>query len=63
LERVKDWQEYLTEPQEAEEELWRLHERTGRPRGEAAFLDRIEGILGRIVHPAKRGPEPKPQEK
>jgi putative transposase len=64
LERVRDWREYLMEPLEAaEEELWRRHERTGRPLGEAAFLDRIEGILGRSVRPAKRGPKPRPQEK
>jgi putative transposase len=62
LERVKDWREYLTEPLEAEEEqLWRRHERTGRPLGEPAFLDRIERLLGRIVRPAKRGPKPKRQ--
>jgi putative transposase len=63
LERVKNWREYLLEPLEAQEELWRLHERTGRPLGEPAFLDRIEGILGRSVRPAKRGPKPKRQEK
>ena len=63
LERVKDWREYLMEPLEAkQEELWRRHERTGRPLGEAAFLDRIEAILGRSVRPAKRGPKPKGQE-
>ena len=64
LERVKDWPEYLTEPLEAEkEQLWRRHERTGRPLGEPAFLDRIEATLGRLVRPAKRGRKPKPQEK
>ena len=63
LERVKDWREYLMEPLEAkQEELWRRHERTGRPLGEAAFLDRIEAVLGRPVRPAKRGPKPKGQE-
>jgi len=64
LERVKNWREYLTEVLEAQEtELWRRHERTGRPLGEAAFLDRVERTLGRIVRPAKRGPKPKPPEK
>jgi putative transposase len=59
-ERVHDWREYLMEPLEAQEEqLWRRHERTGRPLGEPAFLDRIESLLGRIVRPAKRGPKPK----
>ena len=63
LERVKDWREYLLAPLEAaEEELWRRHERTGRPLGEPAFLDRVERLLGRLVRPAKRGPKPKQQE-
>lgn len=64
LERVRDWREYLMEPLEAEQEQrWHRHERTGRPLGESEFLDRIEGILGRCVRPAKRGPKPKEQEK
>jgi putative transposase len=64
LERVKDWREYLLEPLEAaEEELWRQHERTGRPLGESAFLDRVERLLGRIVRPAQRGPKPKRQKR
>jgi len=37
------------------------HERTGRPVGEPAFLDRIERLLGRTVRPAQRGPTPKEQ--
>ena len=62
LERVKDWREYLREPLEAaEEEWWRQHERTGRPVGQPAFLDRIENLLGRTVRPAQRGPKPKEQ--
>jgi putative transposase len=61
LERVKDWRAFLMEalpPEEAE--VLRRHERTGRPLGEAGFVDRIERLLGRVVHPAKRGPKPKP---
>jgi putative transposase len=64
LERVRDWREYLLEPLEAkEEEIWRQHERTGRPLGEPAFLDRVESLLGRLVRPAKRGRKPKPPQK
>ena len=63
-ERVKDWRAYLLEPLEAaEEELWRRHERTGRPLGAPAFLDRVERLLGRVVRPAKPGRKPKQQEK
>lgn len=64
LERVKDWRAFLTEALEADEaEALRRHERTGRPLGKPAFLDRIEETLGRIVRPAKRGRKPKRQEK
>ena len=38
LERVKDWRDYLLEPLAArEEEVWRQHERTGRPLGARRF--------------------------
>jgi len=64
LERVKDWREFLTEALEAEQaELLRRHERTGRPLGEGAFLDRIKRTLHRIVRPATRGRKPKQPEK
>jgi putative transposase len=64
LERVKDWREFLAEALEADEaELLRRHERTGRPLGEATFLDRIERTLHRIIRPAKPGRKPKRQEK
>jgi putative transposase len=63
-ERVKDWRQYLLEPLEAEqEEVWRRHERTGRPLGEPAFVDRVEDILGRVLRPAKPGRKPKQREK
>jgi putative transposase len=51
------------EPLEAEAEFWRSHERTGRPLGEAQFLDRIEKVLGRSVRPAKPGPKAKKKER
>jgi putative transposase len=64
LERAPDWREFLTEATQAEDAaLLRCHERTGRPLGEAAFLDRIEKRLGRPVRPAKPGRKPKQVEK
>ena len=59
LERVQDWRAYLLEPLAAEEDVWRQHERTGRPLGEAAFLEWIEQRLRRSVRPAQRGPKPR----
>jgi putative transposase len=64
LERVKDWRELLLEAVEADDaERLRRHERTGRPLGSPAFLDRIEVTLERIVRPAKPGRKPKRHEK
>ncbi|MCL5279948.1 MAG: hypothetical protein M1376_08595 [Planctomycetes bacterium] len=48
---------------EFQEELWRRHERTGRPLGAPAFLDRVERRLGRVVRPARPGRKPKQREK
>jgi len=59
-ERGKDGREYVREPLAAqEEELWRRHERTGRPLGAAAFLDRVESLPGRIVRPRQTRPQAK----
>ena len=37
----------------------RRAESIGRPLGSAAFLEKIEAMLGRPVAPRKRGPKPK----
>ena len=36
----------------------RSHERTGRPLGPPAFVDRLERALRRVPKPQKRGPKP-----
>jgi putative transposase len=59
LEQTGDWREFLSEGLEADEvESFRRHERTGRPLGEASFLERIERKLGRTVRPKKAGRKP-----
>jgi putative transposase len=64
LERTGDWREFLREGLEANEaDLFRRHERTGRPLGEASFLERIEKAVGRMVRPMKAGRKPKRKEK
>jgi putative transposase len=64
LERVKDWRQFLTEALTVEDaELLRRHERTGRPLGEAVFLERVEEMLGRVVRPARPGRKRKRQRK
>ena len=55
-----DWSDFLGEPASEEQcEALRRHERTGRPLGSDAFLDRIERALGRPLRPQKPGPKPK----
>ena len=58
--RVADWRAYLDleTPDETIERL-RLHERTGRPLGGQAFLDRLERLVGLNLRPGKPGRPPK----
>jgi len=37
----------------------RRHGRTGRPLGDETFVERLEGLAGRVLKPQKRGPKPK----
>ena len=57
---VCTWEKWLTRDGEAAiRERLQLHERTGRPMGEAGFLERLERILGRRLSPGKPGRPPK----
>ncbi len=59
LERAGDWRQFLSEGLDADEvELFRRHERTGRPLGQTPFLERLEKTLQRVIRPRKRGPRP-----
>jgi len=60
LKLAGDWDQFLAVvPSEEGLQALRLHERTGRPLGSPAFLDRIEHAVGRVLRPGKRGPKPK----
>jgi putative transposase len=53
-----NWKKFLAvDSQEAEMELFRKHERTGRPLGEDSFIDKMELLLGRRFKPRKPGPK------
>ncbi len=56
---IEDWPAWLTKPED-EELVGRIRKETstGRPCGDAAFLDKIESQLKRFVRPQKRGPKP-----
>ena len=54
------WKEFLSvDVQEAEIELLRKHERTGRPLGEDSFIEKMELLLNRKLRPQKPGPKGK----
>ena len=57
---IDDWAEWLHEPIEDEDETYtsiRHRTHTGRPCGSAKFLDQLEQLLGRTLHPKPRGPK------
>ncbi len=56
LAMVGDWKGLLNSALR-EEELRELrgHVRTGRPLGDESFLERLEGLVGRILKPQKGG--------
>jgi len=60
FERVGDWRALLSLPADEDEvDALRRHERTGRPLGDDAFVERLEARLGRNLRPRKPGPKPR----
>ena len=56
----KPWEDFLVfDAQEAEIELFRKHERSGRPLGTGSFIETMEHLLGRRLKPQKPGPRKK----
>ena len=56
LDRVSNWHEYLDSVlDDATVETLRKHSNTGRPLGNASFLDMLEHKAGKVLHPLKRG--------
>ncbi len=56
LEMVKTLGEILSSDRHASEmELFRTHERTGRPLGKMTFVKQLETILDRRLRPKKSG--------
>ncbi len=60
LAMVDDWRGFLNSAIREEELLdLREHGRTGRPLGNATFLEQLEAIVGRVLKPQKGGRPPK----
>jgi putative transposase len=56
------WKEMLSQPEdEAQLHALRLQTRTGRPLGDAAFIEKLELMLGKILRPRKAGRHKKPR--
>ncbi|HUV66113.1 MAG TPA: hypothetical protein VMW24_19630, partial [Sedimentisphaerales bacterium] len=57
---IDDWRAFLDSviPEKQLDQL-RGHGRTGRPLGDATFLERLEQLIGRILRPKKPGRKPK----
>jgi len=53
------WAEWLQDEDEQETATIRRNTLTGRPCGPASFVQTLEGILSRVLHPQKRGPKPR----
>ena len=57
----EDWKSFLVKTLETGiAETIRKHERTGRPMGDGAFIEVLEGITGLRLKAGKPGPKPKP---
>ena len=57
---MSDWRSLVKEDILGEEiERFRLHERLGRPPGDAAFVERMEKLVCRVLRRRKPGPREK----
>lgn len=58
LELIDDWAKYLTDVQDVSlEQQISTHSRTGRPLGDARFVQTLERLTGRVLNPRPRGPQ------
>ena len=59
LDRIDNWRSYLSdENSKSDEELLKLHSRTGRPLGDDSFVHKLEVLTGAVLAPKKAGREP-----
>jgi putative transposase len=55
LERVADWQSFLSIDNSRNEQLLAQHTRTGRPLGRVPFINQLEEETGRVLAPGRAG--------
>ncbi len=56
-EEISNWQEYLRDVVEEEEDLFKRHAGTGRPLGDKSFVEKLEELTGRKLKKRKPGPK------
>ena len=56
--KISNWEKYLSEEFDNDQETFSMHERTGRPLGSDAFIGELERISGRRLRPKKAGRKP-----
>jgi putative transposase len=59
LGRVSDWRGLLASGDDKAFDEVRKHQRTGRPLGDAYFVERISRLVGRDLRRKKPGPKPR----
>ena len=59
LDRIANWDDYLSEGADRLDQMLELHERTGRPLGNSRFIDQLESIAGCTLRPGQPGVKPK----
>jgi len=59
LDRIDNWPELLASGDQALFDELRMHERTGRPLGQAGFVERMSLLAGRVLGKKKPGPKRK----
>lgn len=58
LAMVPDWQRFIADSDvQADMDILRRHERTGRPLGDSSFFDKLQARIGVDLRPQKPGPK------
>lgn len=55
---IKDWKTFLSEEdKQIDVSLFKAHTNNGRPFGDEQFIQKVEGLTGRVLHKQKPGPK------
>jgi len=57
LDMISNWHDYMSVGDGQQQDLIRKHQRTGRPLGCEAFIDKVEKLTGWYIRPKKPSPK------